>query len=80
MSSIMNDIEKIQVDTSHILADLLRQVFIVVGLLFSAAAQRLEAGPGQPHRSTVSCWRRRLAWEDASGAPTRRAQDDIPPS
>jgi subfamily B ATP-binding cassette protein MsbA len=34
MSSIMNDIEKIQVATSHILADLLRQVFIVVGLLF----------------------------------------------
>jgi subfamily B ATP-binding cassette protein MsbA len=34
MSSIMNDIDKIQVATSHILADLLRQVFIVVGLLF----------------------------------------------
>jgi subfamily B ATP-binding cassette protein MsbA len=34
MSSIMNDIEKIQVATSHILADLLRQVFIVLGLLF----------------------------------------------
>ena len=34
MSSIMNDIEKIQVASSHILADLLRQVFIVLGLLF----------------------------------------------
>ncbi|MFN0170529.1 MAG: ABC transporter ATP-binding protein [Bryobacteraceae bacterium] len=34
MSSIMNDIEKIQVAVSHILADLLRQVFIVLGLLF----------------------------------------------
>jgi subfamily B ATP-binding cassette protein MsbA len=34
MSSIMNDIEKIQVATSHILADLLRQVFVVMGLLF----------------------------------------------
>jgi subfamily B ATP-binding cassette protein MsbA len=34
MSSIMNDIEKIQVATSHILADLLRQVFVVIGLLF----------------------------------------------
>jgi subfamily B ATP-binding cassette protein MsbA len=34
MSSIMNDIEKIQVATSHILADLLRQSFIVVFLLF----------------------------------------------
>src|SRR5262249_34111406 len=31
MSSIMNDIEKIQVATSHILADLLRQVFVVLG-------------------------------------------------
>jgi subfamily B ATP-binding cassette protein MsbA len=30
----MNDIEKIQVATSHILADLLRQTFVVIGLLF----------------------------------------------
>jgi len=34
MSSIMNDIDKIQVAVSHILADLLRQVFVVLGLLF----------------------------------------------
>ena len=34
MSSIMNDIEKIQVAVSHILADLLRQTFVVPGLLF----------------------------------------------
>jgi subfamily B ATP-binding cassette protein MsbA len=34
MSSIMNDIEKIQVAVSHILADLLRQAFVVLGLLF----------------------------------------------
>jgi subfamily B ATP-binding cassette protein MsbA len=34
MSSIMNDIEKIQVASSHILADMLRQCFIVLGLLF----------------------------------------------
>lgn len=34
MSSIMNDLEKIQVATSHILADLLRQSFVVLGLLF----------------------------------------------
>lgn len=34
MSSIMNDVEKIQVATSHILADLLRQAFIVIGLLY----------------------------------------------
>jgi len=34
MSSIMNDIDKIQVATSHILADMMRQFFVVVGLLF----------------------------------------------
>ena len=33
MSSIMNDIEKIQVATSHILADWMRQMFTVIGLL-----------------------------------------------
>ena len=33
MSSIMNDIDKIQVACSHILADLLRQVFVALGLL-----------------------------------------------
>jgi subfamily B ATP-binding cassette protein MsbA len=33
MSSIMNDIEKIQVAISHILADLLRQTFVALGLL-----------------------------------------------
>src|SRR5262249_56146884 len=31
MSSIMNDIEKIQVATSHIIADLLRKVFVDIG-------------------------------------------------
>jgi len=34
MSSIMNDIDKIQVATSHILADLMRQTFIAVALLY----------------------------------------------
>jgi subfamily B ATP-binding cassette protein MsbA len=33
MSSIMNDLEKIQVATSHILADFLRQSFTALGLL-----------------------------------------------
>jgi ATP-binding cassette, subfamily B, bacterial MsbA len=33
MSSIMNDIEKIQVATSHILADFLRQSCVTIGLL-----------------------------------------------
>ncbi|MGH9663035.1 MAG: ABC transporter transmembrane domain-containing protein, partial [Bryobacteraceae bacterium] len=32
MSSIMNDLEKIQVATSHILADFLRQTFTAIGL------------------------------------------------
>lgn len=34
MSSIMNDLKKIQVATSHILADFLRQSFSAAGLLF----------------------------------------------
>jgi subfamily B ATP-binding cassette protein MsbA len=34
ISSIMNDIERIQVAVSHILADLLRQSFIALGLLW----------------------------------------------
>lgn len=34
MSSIMNDIDKIQVATSHLLADWLRQSFAAAGLLF----------------------------------------------
>ena len=34
MSSIMNDIEKIQLATSHILADWLRQSFSAIGLLY----------------------------------------------
>jgi ATP-binding cassette, subfamily B, bacterial MsbA len=33
MSSIMNDIDKIQVASSHILADFLRQTFVAIGLL-----------------------------------------------
>ena len=34
MSSIMNDVDKVQVATSHILADFLRQTFALVALLF----------------------------------------------
>jgi subfamily B ATP-binding cassette protein MsbA len=34
MSSLVNDVEKIQVALSHILADLLRQTFIVIALLW----------------------------------------------
>ncbi len=38
MSSIMNDIEKVQVATSHMLADWLRQSFSVIGLLYVLVA------------------------------------------
>jgi subfamily B ATP-binding cassette protein MsbA len=34
MSSILNDLDKVQVATSHILADFLRQSFVLTGLLF----------------------------------------------
>jgi len=34
MSSIMNDVDKVQLATSHILADFLRQLFSVVALLY----------------------------------------------
>ncbi len=34
MSSILGDIDKVQVATSHILADFLRQSFVILGLLF----------------------------------------------
>ncbi len=34
MSSILNDLDKVQVATSHILADFLRQSFVLLGLLF----------------------------------------------
>jgi subfamily B ATP-binding cassette protein MsbA len=34
MSSIMNDVDKVQLATSHILADFLRQVFSVIALLY----------------------------------------------
>ena len=40
MSSIMNDIDKVQVATSQILADLLRQFFSAVFLLCRALQQR----------------------------------------
>ena len=40
MSSIMNDLEKIQVALSHILADLLRQSFVALRQSFKALALR----------------------------------------
>ena len=45
MSSIMNDLEKIQVALSHILADWLRQSFMALALAGRGAAERLEVWP-----------------------------------
>ena len=53
MSSIMNDIDKVQLATSHILADLLRQSFAAAGAAVRGAEQRLEAGAGQPDGAAV---------------------------
>jgi subfamily B ATP-binding cassette protein MsbA len=39
MSSIMNDIDKVQLATSHILADLLRQSFVLIALVAVAVAK-----------------------------------------
>ena len=75
MSSIMNDIEKIQVATSHILADLLRQIFTVLGLLVVVLQQRLEAGAGQPDRAARSCWSRPLRIGRRIRRTSRRTQD-----
>ena len=62
MSSIMNDLEKIQVATSHMLADWLRQSFSVIFLLFvviqkdwrlalvSLTLLPVRAGPHAAHR------------------------------
>ncbi len=53
MSSIMNDIDKIQVATSHILADLLRQCFVVLVSVVRAPGHGLEAGNRQPDPAAV---------------------------
>ena len=47
MSSIMNDIDKVQLATSHILADLLRQTFTAVVAAAGGDDQGLEAGAGR---------------------------------
>ena len=53
MSSIMNDIDKVQLATSQILADLLRQIFSAAGAAVRGDQQRLEAGAGQPDGAAV---------------------------
>ena len=53
MSSIMNDLEKIQVALSGILADLLRQSFTAIGLAAVVSANGLETGAGEPDRTAL---------------------------
>ncbi len=48
MSSIMNDIDKIQVASSDMFADLLRQIFSALGLAAGHFRDRLAAGAFQP--------------------------------
>ena len=48
MSSIMNDLEKIQVALSHILADWLRQSFTALGLLLALWPARQSPRPDSP--------------------------------
>ncbi len=69
MSSIMNDIDKVQLATSHILADLLRQTFTAVCAAAGGDDQGLEAGAGQPDRAAVRGRCRPRASAAASGAP-----------
>ena len=75
MSSIMNDLEKIQVAMSHILADLAAAKLHRARPARGGAANRLAAGAGQPHRAAV-----RAGADDAAGPrirrTTRSAQDD----
>lgn len=76
MSSIMNDIDRIQVATSHILADLLRQFFMAAGLLlvlfdkdWKLAIISLTVVPFVlAPTARIGRWIRRT---------TRRAQDDM---
>ena len=70
MSSIMNDIEKIQVATSHILADWLRQTS-PSSVCLRGAANGLETGGGEPDACCRSCWCRPCA--SAAASAGRRA-------
>jgi subfamily B ATP-binding cassette protein MsbA len=71
----MNDLEKIQVATSHILADLLRQSFTVLALGTIVLQDRLEIGRRQPYSAPVCAGADAQAGRRIRGT-TRRAQDD----
>ena len=62
MSSIMIDLEKIQVATSHMLADWLRQSFTVVFLLFVDHPKGLAARPRQPYLVALRAGAHRPHW------------------
>ena len=53
MSSIMNDIDKVQLATSHILADLLRQTFTAVSLLLVVMTKDWRLALVEPDRAAV---------------------------
>ncbi len=69
MSSIMNDLEKIQVALSHILADWLRQCFVALGLLAVVLQTDSEIGDGEPDGAAVR------AGTDAAAGPAHPAHD-----
>ena len=73
MSSIMNDLEKIQVAMSHILADLLRQSFTAVALAAGGPANRLEAGLGKPDAAALCVVADAAAGPPHSPHDTKRA-------
>ena len=69
MSSIMNDIEKIQVATSHMLADWLRQTLHRGRPAVRGAPKGLAARRWSASRCCRSCWCRPCASAAASAAP-----------
>src|SRR5262249_23394881 len=75
MSSIMNDIEKIQVASSHILADFLRQTFVPIGLRLAVPPRNWPPPVfGLPVLHFVTVPPRRMG--KRIRRPPRRAQDN----
>jgi subfamily B ATP-binding cassette protein MsbA len=79
MSSIMNDIEKIQVAISHMLADWLRQTFLALGLLFVVLQTDWRLALVSPHAVAVRADSLPPASASASAA-TRAAPRMTPPN
>ena len=73
MSSIMNDIDKIQVAISHILADWLRQLLHVVALLFAMISIDWSLAADQPAVLPLWCVPDARSLARASAGPPRSA-------